>query len=193
MIRKSVCALLAAFLLLPALWAGDTIARTDDGRIAVLHEESNTFEFFTEEVPSSKTGYAVDPQGFLGIDWESASLSKLGNVIHNGPFSKLYTLGSFYLLELVSKDGAASAPVQWEAPVLKLADGTTVEGFSQSLKRCYTASGSYRLMTGKEESKTVYNILFEVPKGGVPAEVGFAKKVDTTLVWKGIGEEGPLE
>lgn len=191
--KKSICLVLMALLLSASLFAStDVAARTEDGRIAILHGD-NTYEYFVEDVPEDKVGFEVDVDGFMGIDWDSANLIRLGNVIYNGRFSKMYTLGNFYMLELkVSSDSAASVSGRWNAPVLRLSSGDEINGFSQSMEQFYSASSSYQMKKGKSEKTTVYSIIFEVPAGETPLKVGITKKVDGATSWNEVGDEMSL-
>ncbi|MDD2233153.1 MAG: hypothetical protein PHT39_04270 [Sphaerochaetaceae bacterium] len=191
--KRSICVILAALLLgASAFAAGNVTARTDDGRIAILHEDS-TFEYFVEDTPDMETGFSIDAPEFLGIDWDSAKLIRLGNTISSGR-GKLYTLGDFYVLELTaSSDSSAKTEAQWNTPVLKLSDGSEVKGFGQSLEQYYTATSTFKMRTGKQERTTVYSLVFEVPDGQAPASVGFSKKADAEPSWVSLGAEGSLE
>lgn len=191
--KKSICLVLMALLLSASLFAStDVAARTEDGRIAILHGD-NTYEYFVEDVPEDKVGFEVDVDGFMGIDWDSANLIRLGNVIYNGRFSKQYTLGNFYMLELkVSSDSATSVSGSWNAPVLRLASGDEINGFSQSMEQFYSASTFYQMKKGKSEKTTVYSIIFEVPAGETPLKVGITKNIDGATSWNEVGDEMSL-
>lgn len=189
--RKSVVlAFMALLLCASAFAAGDIIARTEDGRIAILHED-NTYEYFVKDTPEEETGFNVDAGDFLGVDWDSARLVNLGNVLSNGRM----TLGRFYMLELtVSDDSAVKTERGWNAPVLKLSNGEETKGFGQSLERYYSASSFYKLKTGQQKRTMVYSVLFEVPQGASVSEIGFSKSVSSQETsWTSVGSEGALK
>lgn len=188
--KSIVLALMALVLCASAFAAGDIIARTEDGRIAILHGD-NTYEYFVKNTPEEETGFNVDAGDFLGVDWDSARLVNLGNVLSNGRI----TLGSFYMLELtVSDDSAVKAERGWNVPVLKLSDGEEARGFGQSLERYYSASSFYKLKTGQQKRTMVYSVLFEVPQGASVSEIGFSKSVSSQETsWISVGSEGALK
>lgn len=188
--KSIVLAFMALLLCASAFAAGDIIARTEDGRIAILHED-NTYEYFVKDTPEEETGFNVEAGDFLGVDWDSARLVNLGNVLSNGRI----TLGRFYMLELtVSDDSTVKTERGWNVPVLKLSNGEEAKGFGQSLERYYSASSFYKLKTGQQKRTMVYSVLFEVPQGTSVSEIGFSKSVSSQEIsWTSVGSEGALK
>lgn len=191
--KKSLCVILTGLLVCMSVFAtSDITAKTEDGRIVILHGD-NTYEYFVKENPENEIGYTLQTDKFLGVDWDSVKLVKLGNNIPSSSFSTCYTLGQFYMLEFsLSGDSFPSTEKGWVVPVLKLSDGSEIKGFGQSFEQYYTASNTFKFKTGQQKRTTTYSIIFEVPQGTTPAAVGLTlDQGDTT--WTDVGTEAALD
>ncbi|MDD4010778.1 MAG: hypothetical protein PHI83_01395 [Sphaerochaetaceae bacterium] len=150
--RKLVVTIMMLAIASAAAFAGTTYIGTNE-RILIVHDDG-TWENL-QSIEEDGTSYEVwNNVRFENYKWDSTNVVKVGKFLQEG-FSLTMTMGCYYRLEMSTSQSKSKSALSWEDPVLMLSDGSIIEGFSEKL------------------SDQSYSIVFDVPDGLEPINVGF--------------------